>query len=184
MELVEILTPNFDVAVDMVYATTKNFTGSKVYKRPGCYLHPKAAEHLAKAIQLAAQQNLKFKIYDAFRPTEAQFVLWQHTPDASFLADPQKGSPHSRGIAVDLTLINTSGEVLEMGTGYDAFTPLSHHGSVGISPEAQRNRYILLGIMSAAGWDFYKNEWWHYQLFDPKSYSLLNDASLLKPMMA
>ena len=183
MELIEILAPNFDVAVDMIYATSKNFTGSKVYKRSGCYLHPRAAELLAKAIRLAAQQNLRFKIYDAFRPTEAQFVLWQHTPDANFLADPRKGSPHSRGIAVDLTLINTKDEVLEMGTEYDAFTPLSHHGSVSISPEAQQNRYTLLGIMTAAGWDFYKNEWWHYQLFDPKAYDLLSDASLPEPMM-
>ncbi|MEE2661552.1 MAG: D-alanyl-D-alanine dipeptidase [Pseudomonadota bacterium] len=183
MELVEISTPNFDVTIDIVYASRKNFTGSKVYKRPGCYLHPTAAELLVKAIQLAAQQNLKFKIYDAFRPTEAQSILWQHTPDANFLADPQTGSPHSRGIAVDLTLINTKGEVLEMGTQYDAFTPLSHHGTVGISPEAQKNRYILLGIMTAAGWDFYKNEWWHYQLFGPKAYGLLSDASLREPMM-
>ena len=183
MELIEISRPHFDVEVDMVYATTNNFTGSKVYKRPGCYLHPTAAKLLAKAIKLAAQQNLKFRIYDTFRPTEAQLVLWKHTPDPNFLADPKKGSPHSRGIAIDLTLINTNGEGLEMGTAYDAFTPLSHHGSIEISPEAQQNRYILLGIMTAAGWDFYKNEWWHYQLFDTKAYGLISDTSLQKPMM-
>ena len=67
--------------------------------------------------------------------------------------------------------------------GFDAFTPLSHHGNVEISAEAQRNRFMLLGLMSAAGWDFYGNEWWHYQLFNAAQYPLLGDAHLPAPMM-
>ena len=55
-----------------------------------------------------------------------------------------------------------------MGTGFDAFTPLSHHGSPGVSPAAARNRLLLLGLMTDAGWDFYRNEWWHYQLHDAR----------------
>jgi D-alanyl-D-alanine dipeptidase len=71
-----------------------------------------------------------------------------------------------------------------MGTGFDAFTPLSHHGNTAIPEPAQRNRFLLLGIMSAAGWDFYGNEWWHYQLFEPRRYPLLSDSVLPQPMMA
>lgn len=70
-----------------------------------------------------------------------------------------------------------------MGTGFDALTPLSHHGSTEISVAAQRNRYTLLGIMSTAGWDFYMNEWWHYQLFQPRTYPLLSDSVLPRSMM-
>jgi D-alanyl-D-alanine dipeptidase len=70
-----------------------------------------------------------------------------------------------------------------MGTGFDAFTPLSHHGCVEVSVEAQRNRLLLLGLMTAAGWDFYRNEWWHYQLFDARRYPVLGDAALPAPMM-
>jgi D-alanyl-D-alanine dipeptidase len=87
-------------------------------------------------------------------------------------------------VAVDLTLVDGAGKELDMGTGFDAFTPLSHHASTGIPAAAQKNRLLLLGLMSAAGWDFYKNEWWHYQLFDSKRYKLLSDADLPVPMMS
>ena len=49
--------------------------------------------------------------------------------------------------------------------------------------EAQRNRLLLMGLMTAAGWDFYRNEWWHYQLFDARRYPLVSDADLPRPMM-
>jgi D-alanyl-D-alanine dipeptidase len=70
-----------------------------------------------------------------------------------------------------------------MGTAFDAFTPLSHHGSTGVSEEAQRNRLVLLGLMTQAGWDFYRNEWWHYQLFNSRDYPLVSDSELDKPML-
>jgi D-alanyl-D-alanine dipeptidase len=74
--------------------------------------------------------------------------------------------------------------MLDMGTPFDAFTPLSHHGATGIGVAAQRNRMLLLGLMTAAGWDFYRNEWWHYQLFDARRFPLIADAELPRPMMA
>jgi len=61
--------------------------------------------------------------------------------------------------------------------------PASHHASTEISVEAQRNRFILLGIMMAAGWDNYKNEWWHYQMFNARDYPLIESAALPKRMM-
>ena len=183
MSLVEIRPPEYDVAIDLAYATARNFTGKPVYARPLCYLHPDAAEKFEKAIALAKAIDLRFKIFDAFRPSEAQWMLWNHTPDPNFLADPRRGSPHSRGAAIDLTLIDASGQALDMGTEFDAFTPLSHHGSVAIPVAAQHNRFLLLGLMSAAGWDFYGNEWWHYQLFDAKRYPLLRDADAPERMM-
>ena len=184
MSLVEITSPAFDVALDIRYATSNNFTGKPVYGRPGCYLNPDAAERLSRAIALAAHMGLRFKVFDAFRPSEAQWVLWNHTPDPEFLADPNRGSPHSMGAAVDLTLIDANGAELDMGTAFDAFTPLSHHGVLGISPEAQRNRALLLGIMTAADWDFYRNEWWHYQLFNARAkYQLLSDGAISPSIM-
>ena len=183
MDLVEITNPPFDVAYDIIYATNRNITGAPIYRRAACYLHPDAAEALSRAIVLAAQQGFRFKIFDAFRPTEAQWVLWNHTPNPDFLADPRRGSPHSRGAAVDLTLIDSDGCALPMGTDFDAFTSLAHHANIQIQVDAQRNRSLLLGIMTAAGWDFYRKEWWHYQLFDAKRYALISDAELPQPMM-
>jgi zinc D-Ala-D-Ala dipeptidase len=183
MALVEIAPPAFDVEISLAYATPDNFTGKPVYRRAACYLHDESAEHLARAIVLAAQLGLRLRIFDAFRPSEAQWVLWNHTPDPTFLADPRRGSPHSRGAAVDLTLIDEAGRDLEMGTGFDAFTPLSHHGALDIPADAQRNRAILLGLMTSAGWDFYRNEWWHYQLFDAKRLPVLGDDAVPGGMM-
>ena len=112
-----------------------------------------------------------------------QWVLWNHTPDPDFLADPRRGSPHSRGVAVDLTLTDATGSALAMGTPFDSFTPLAHHANTEVPIEAQRNRALLLGLMTAAGWDFYGYEWWHYQLFDSRRYPLLGDSAHGTDMM-
>jgi D-alanyl-D-alanine dipeptidase len=70
-----------------------------------------------------------------------------------------------------------------MGTGFDAITPMSYHADLAVSPEAQRNRLLLLGLMSAAGWDFYAKEWWHYQLFQPRRYPLIDDGAQAPALM-
>ncbi len=185
MTLVAITPPDFDVEFDLAYATPRNFTGKPVYGRAAAFLHPDAAKHLKRAIDLAAALGLRFRLFDAFRPSEAQWKLWNFRPDPDFLADPRRGSPHSRGVAVDLTLIDAkSGEALDMGTEFDAFTPLSYHGDTQVSETAQRNRFLLLGLMSASGWDFYSREWWHYQLFDARRYPVLSDSVLRQGLMA
>ncbi|NQV47155.1 MAG: D-alanyl-D-alanine dipeptidase [Rhodospirillaceae bacterium] len=184
MTLIEITPQSHNVDLQLRYATSDNFTGAPVYARPACYLHVEAEKLLTRAIDLAARQGWRFLIFDAFRPSEAQWKLWEHTPDPVFLADPAKGSPHSRGVAIDLTLLDAAtGVALEMGTDFDAFTAMAYHADTDVSPLAQENRYRLLGLMTAAGWDCYLKEWWHYQMFDSKSYGVLGDAVLDKPMM-
>ena len=177
--LVRIDAAEYQVQVALAYATADNFTGQPVYRAgAGCFLNTDAAMALRRAAELARPLGLTLRILDAFRPSEAQWVLWNHTPDPGFLADPRRGSPHSRGAAVDLTLVDGVGCELDMGTAFDAFTPLSHHGNPGISPEAQKNRLLLLGLMTSAGWDFYRNEWWHYQLPAAARFPLLSDSVL------
>lgn len=182
-QLVPITPESHGVLIDLAYATPRNFTGKPVYSRAACYLHADAEKLLRRAVDLAGAQGLRIKILDAFRPSEAQWVLWNHTPDPDFLADPRRGSLHSRGVAVDLTLVAENGEDLDMGTAFDAFTPLSYHGDTAIPVTAQRNRSLLLGLMSAAGWDFYMKEWWHYQLFDGRRYPVLLNEVLAEGMM-
>ena len=187
MALISITPESHKVQIRLAYASSDNFTGRPVYARADCYLHEAAENLLRRAVDLAAAMGLGVLIFDAFRPSEAQWALWSHTPDPEFLADPRRGSPHSRGVAVDLTLtdqIGGGGAELDMGTAFDAFTPHSHHGFMEIGAEAQRNRAILMGIMTAAGWDFYRNEWWHYQMFDARRlYPVLSDSVLPRPMM-
>ena len=185
MSLVEITATTHRVEIDLKYATADNFTGQPVYRRAGCYLHHEAEKLLITARDLAEIQGYRLRIFDAFRPSEAQWKLWNHTPDPDFLADPRRGSPHSRGVAVDLTLVDAAtGAALDMGAGFDAFTPKSHHGNTEISAPAQKNRLLLMGLMTTAGWDFYRNEWWHYQLFDSRDFELFGDGDLSEPMTA
>jgi zinc D-Ala-D-Ala dipeptidase len=183
MPLVEITPETHDVVLALAYATPQNLTGKPIYRQARCYLHPDAEARLKRAVALARPLGLRLKLLDAFRPSEAQWKLWNARPDPAFLADPRRGSPHSRGVALDLTLIDAAGAELDMGTPFDAFTPLSHHANTEIPLAAQRNRFLLLGLMSAAGWDFYGNEWWHYQLFDSRQYPVLGDADAPAPMM-
>jgi len=183
MTLIEITSEKFDVDLDIRYASRHNFTGAPVYKRPACFLNEEAAEKLERSIKLAAAMGYRFRLYDGFRPTEAVQALWNHTPDPLYLSHPSNGSPHSRGAAIDLTLLDRAGQELEMGTEFDAMTDLSHHGVLDVSAQAQKNRAILLGIMTAADWDFYRNEWWHYQLFRPRRYPTLSDAASGAEMM-
>lgn len=183
LDIVAIAPPEFDVDVTLAYATDANLTGRAVYRNAECWLHREAADMLAAAIDLARPLGYRLRIFDALRPVEAQWALWNANPDPEFIADPRRGSPHSRGVAVDLSLLDADGNELDMGTAFDAFTPLSHHGRTDISIEAQRNRLLLMGLMTSAGWDFYRNEWWHYQLFDARRYPLVADADLPRPMM-
>jgi zinc D-Ala-D-Ala dipeptidase len=183
MPLVEITEVQHHVTIELAYATARNITGAPVYRTPICYLNEEAAQLLERAVALANPLGLRLNIFDAMRPTEAQWRLWEARPDPDFLADPRRGSPHSRGAAVDVTLLDGSGTALDMGTEFDAFTPVSHHGRIDVPLAAQRNRMLLLGLMTAAGWDFYRNEWWHYQLFDARRFPLISDAELPRPMM-
>ncbi|KAF0100927.1 MAG: D-alanyl-D-alanine dipeptidase [Rhodospirillaceae bacterium] len=183
LDIVAIAPPEFDVDVTLAYATDANLTGRPVYRNAECWLHREAADKLAAAIDLARPLGYRLRIFDALRPVEAQWALWNVNPDPEFIADPRRGSPHSRGVAVDLSLLDSDGNELDMGTAFDAFTPLSHHGRTDIAVEAQRNRLLLMGLMTSAGWDFYRNEWWHYQLFDARRYPLVADADLPRPMM-
>ncbi len=184
MLLTPITPDSHGVELALAYATADNFTGRPIYRRALAYLRPEAAGCLARAGALAARQGLRFRLYDAFRPSEAQWALWAVCPDPTYVADPRRGSPHTRGVAVDLTLIDRQGRALEMGTPFDSLDPASHHEAPGLAAEVERNRLLLLGIMTAAGFDWYVKEWWHYQLFRPRRLPVLSDRAAGTGMMA
>jgi D-alanyl-D-alanine dipeptidase len=173
--LVEITESNYPVVIDLKYGTSDNLTGVPIYKKSICLLHKDVLPMFEKAIILADQQGFKFKIFDAFRPKQAVQALWDFCPDPNFLANPANGSHHNRGVAIDLTLLDKNGDELDMGTPFDSFSKDSFHGAK-ISKQASLNRYILLGIMISAGWDFYMNEWWHFQSFNPRSFPLIDNS--------
>ncbi len=177
-DLVPITTDTFDVVLDMAYATSNNFTGQPVYRQPLCFLHKKAVPCLKKAIHLIKPLGLSLKIWDAYRPLKAQQVLFNHTSDPLYVSHPETGArTHCRGIALDLTLLDKYGNELPMGTDFDDFRPLAHHGNDQISNEAQINRLLLAGIMAVAGFEPLYSEWWHYQLPDTLSFPIIDKKS-------
>lgn len=177
--MLTILESSGLLTIDLRYATADNLTGGPLYERPVAMLLPEAAARLLTAARQAQRIGLRLRIFDAFRPVEAQWALWNAVADKRFVSDPRSGGVHPRGAAVDLTLEHAgTGEALDMGTGFDAITDLSAHGSAGVSPEATRNRALLLGLMTAAGWDRYGLEWWHYQLFSARSHPALHASAV------
>ena len=171
------------IRLALAYGTSHNFTGQKIYETSRCYLRDEAYECFLKASDLAQNMGYGIKVFDAFRPAEAQKKLWEFCPNPLYVTNPQRGSPHTRGIAIDLTLTDSKGNDVDMGTPFDDFTSLSHHRSTEVSPAAQRHRFLLLGLMTAAGFDFYENEWWHYQLHQASAYPLLEDKDAPFPLM-
>jgi D-alanyl-D-alanine dipeptidase len=151
--------------LDLRYATADNLTGAPIYARPVALLRIEAKQALMAAAARARPLGLSLKIFDAFRPIEAQWKLWRAVQDRTFVADPRLGGTHPRGVAVDLTLVDAArGNELAMGTGFDAMTPRSGHGALDLDPEAIRNRALLLGLMTASRFVHYEHEWWHYNL--------------------
>jgi D-alanyl-D-alanine dipeptidase len=152
--------------LDIRYATADNLTGAPIYTRPVALLRPEAHAMLLAAARRAAVLGLRIKVFDAFRPVEAQWALWHALPDPRFVSDPAAGRGlHPRGIAVDLTLVDGATSVeLDMGTGFDAMTPLSAQDAIDLPAEVIRHRALLLGTMAAVGWEHIQSEWWHYQV--------------------
>ena len=154
------------ISLDLRYATANNLGGVPIYRRAVALLRPEARDRLLAAAGRAAAVGLRLKLFDAFRPLDAQWAFWRVLPDPRFVADPSgEAGMHPRGVAVDLTLTDAvNGAELPMGTGFDEMTLRSAHDAMDLDPEAIRNRALLLGIMAATGWEHIASEWWHYQL--------------------
>ncbi len=181
--LVEITQDTHGVLIDMVYAGADNLTGQPVYESDRCWLHRDVEPCLARAVELAGLAGLKLKVLDAYRSPQAHEVLCRYVSDPRYIADPKRGSNHSRGVAVDLTLVDGQGWALDMGTPFDAMVEQSHHFHPSLPPEVHRNRFLLLGIMTQAGFLSLAEEWWHYQIPEARSYPLIQpkDALALEP---
>lgn len=183
-KLIEVNQSNLDAVFDLRYATTNNVCKVELYNKPLCFLHEEAFEKLQNASKAAKNLGLRLKIWDAYRPFPVQkfmFNAFAHDEKyAGFVSDPETGStPHCRGAAIDLTLLDASGQELEMGTYFDDFSDLAHHNCQKISAEAQRNRILLVGLMTVCGWDNYSQEWWHYQLFNARNYPIVEHDELV-----
>lgn len=152
-----------DVAVDLKYASSDNFTGQVIYTFQDAFLRYGTVKKLMAVQTELEELGLGLKIWDGFRPTAAQFRLWEVCPDSRYVADPNKGfSSHGRGNTVDLTLVDESGAELEMPTGFDDFSDLADREYSDCTETAAANALLLQDIMLEHGFSGYSGEWWHF----------------------
>lgn len=149
--------------VDIRYATDSNFTGKVIYDCPKCLLRKDVADYLIMLQKhLKEKYNLGIKVYDCYRPRPYQQRLWDVVPDARYVTPPYKGSMHSRGMAVDLTLVDSLGNELDMGTAYDYFGREAHIDFRNLPEEVLENRSFLKAKMEEYGFEAISTEWWHF----------------------
>jgi len=174
-DLVDITKINPDIHLDLRYATDNNFLGKTVYPQARCFLRYAAAVRLDSIQNELEQIGLGLKIFDGFRPLEIQRQMWEVMPDARYVANPYKGgSRHNRGVAVDLSLVDSRGNELEMPTDFDDFSEKAHHAQQNLPAIQKRNRWILLHIMEKYGFKPITSEWWHYDLKNWRQFKIID----------
>lgn len=167
------------IAIDLRYATADNFAGRDLYTPLDCaWLHRDAADALMASVAWLAEQSGGYRllVLDALRPQRVQEELWaalQGTELLGYLAPPERGSIHSFGMAVDVTLVDDSGRELDMGTGFDDLSEKSHPAlearflTTGtLRPDQLQNRALLRAAMMHGGFVGISHEWWHFDCGD------------------
>ncbi|HNY10561.1 MAG TPA: M15 family metallopeptidase [Candidatus Wallbacteria bacterium] len=177
-ELFDLRGIGGNLKFDIRYATKNNFMGECFYETPGAYMQKPAAYALLYVAKSLARHGLAMIVYDAYRPWYVTKMFYDATPDEqkNFVADPSKGSRHNRGTAVDVGLYNIgTGELIDMGSGYDEFSERALPGFAGSTSNARWHRKILEYYMNKAGFTVFDDEWWHFDYrLDAVKYPIQN----------
>jgi D-alanyl-D-alanine dipeptidase len=167
----EVVVLDPSIKLDIRYATANNFTKSKIYDCPRCLLRPEAAEAIATANKALKRKGYTLKMFDCYRPRPYQQRLWDKVPNPDYVTPPAKGSMHSRGAAVDLTIVDAQGRELDMGTAYDFFGKEAHTDYKNLPPKVLENRELLRTTLEAVGFKGIRTEWWHFS-YQKRNYAL------------
>ena len=159
----ELISLDNTIQIDLRYATTNNFVKAKMYDCGRCFLRPEAAKAVIKAHKaLIAKGYGGFKIFDSYRPRPYQQRLWDKVPNSNYVTPPWKGSQHSRGLAVDITIVDKNGNELDMGTPFDTFSEKAHSTYQNLPNNVLGNRKLLRGALEDVGFKGIRTEWWHF----------------------
>ncbi|MBT31349.1 MAG: peptidase M15 [Thalassobius sp.] len=161
--------------LDIRYATDNNFTKQVLYDCANCLLRKIVADSLTAAQKELAELGYGILLFDCYRPISVQQKMWEIVSNPIYVADPQKGSMHNRGNAVDLSLYSLeTGEPIDMGTEFDFFGREAHHAYQGFSQEVLQNRLLLKSTLEKYGFKSITSEWWHYS-FNAKVFKLSDE---------
>lgn len=175
--LVELVTMDSTIRLDIRYATANNFMGRPMYVQARAFLQRPAAEALVRVHRALRERGLGVIVFDGYRPWAVTKKFWDETPPVQrkFVADPRKGSKHNRGCAVDLTLFDrTTGREVPMPSGYDDFSDKASSSYAGGTPEQLRMRRVLRTAMEKEGFRVEPGEWWHFDYKDWRNYPILD----------
>ena len=173
--LVELITLDPTIKLDIRYATDNNFVGKKVYPEARAFLQKPAAKGVVKVHKKLRKQGLGIAIFDGYRPWSITKLFWEVTPAEKrmFVADPAKGSKHNRGCAIDLTIYDLkTGMLVPMPTDFDEFSERASPGYAGGTAEQRANRDLLRKLMEEEGFIVNANEWWHFDWKDWEKYAI------------
>lgn len=167
------------IIVDLKYATKDNFTGHVIYSSSICLVHKDTAQALVNVQKELRVHKVGLKIWDGYRSPAAQQKLWDvcavQYPDenerADYVSNPKKGGRHTRGTAVDVTLVDEKGNELLMPTKFDDFSTKAWSDDITCGALVQKNRKLLHDIMHKHGFEGIKTEWWHFDLKGWQNYS-------------
>ncbi len=174
-ELVDLASLNAGFRFDLRYATPNNFVHATLYPVAKAYMQRDAAKALVEVQHELAAQGLGLKIFDAYRPLSVQQRMWDLIHDERYVSNPAlNAGRHTRGTAVDLTLVDRDGKELPMPTPFDDFTERAHRDAPGIPAEAAKNSKQLEAAMLAHGFLPYPFEWWHFDFRDWKKHPPLD----------
>lgn len=152
-----------DAVIDLRYATDENFTQRKIYNFDTVFLRYGTVKKLMQVQTEVRKDGYILKIWDGFRPTAAQQLLWEIYPDPTYVSDPSKGfTSHCRGNTVDITLVTFEGNEVAMPSKFDDFSALADRDYSDCPKDAAANAIYLEEIMLQYGFRGYKGEWWHY----------------------
>jgi zinc D-Ala-D-Ala dipeptidase len=174
-KLVELITLDPTIKLDIRYATDDNFVGKKVYPEARAFLQKPAAKALVKVHKKLQEKGLGLVIFDGYRPWSITKLFWEVTPEEKrkFVANPAKGSKHNRGCAVDLSVFDLkTGALIDMPSGYDEFSDRASPDYAGGTAEQRANRDMLRKLMEDAGFAVNPNEWWHFDYKDWEKYAI------------
>ncbi len=175
--LVELITLDSTIALDVRYATTNNFMGEVFYSEPRAFLQRPAAEALVRANEWLRERGYGLLIHDGYRPWYVTKMFWDATPEELriFVANPANGSRHNRGCAIDLTLYDlATGTPITMTGGYDEMSPRSFPDYPGGTSRQRWHRELLREAMEAQEFTVYEAEWWHFDYKDWRRYEIGN----------
>jgi D-alanyl-D-alanine dipeptidase len=178
-DLVELVTLDPTIKLDIRYATPNNLAGRAVYAEARAFLQRPAAESLVRAHRALAARGYGLLVFDGYRPWRVTKLFWDVTPPEKreFVADPAKGSKHNRGCAVDLSMYDLkSGREVEMPSVYDEMSPRAYPTYAGGPAQARERRDTLRAAMEKEGFIVEPNEWWHFNYKDWTQYPILDMA--------